>query len=198
VLQHAWAEIEHDIQYRSVETIPSEIRRRFMALAGLLEIADREFQAVQFEDERLRLLARESVAAGHLERVEITGDALKAYLDQRLGADGRMAKWAYESTARQLRHLGFTNFEEVDRCIAPYDADALSRTVWGTRQGQLTRFEDMIHAAFGESYLESDPHLALVPWWREWKSQRLEKIRAAGVPVGGFAARLVRSLGKTS
>ena len=47
VLQHAWAEIEHDIQYKSLETIPAPIRRRFTALAGLLEIADREFQAVQ-------------------------------------------------------------------------------------------------------------------------------------------------------
>src|SRR5437879_834192 len=50
VLQDAWAEIEHDIQYKSSETIPSSIRRRFMSLAGLLEIADREFQAIQDND----------------------------------------------------------------------------------------------------------------------------------------------------
>ena len=36
ILQHAWAEIEHDIQYKSSETIPQPIRRRFMQLAGLL------------------------------------------------------------------------------------------------------------------------------------------------------------------
>lgn len=94
VLQHAWAEIEHDIQYKSVETIPAEIRRRFMALAGLLEIADREFQSVQLEDERLRQQARTSVQEGRLEQVEITGDALKTYLDQRLGGDARIANWA--------------------------------------------------------------------------------------------------------
>jgi hypothetical protein len=34
LLQHAWAEIEHDIQYKSPTAIPKEIRRRFMALAG--------------------------------------------------------------------------------------------------------------------------------------------------------------------
>jgi len=44
ILQHAWAEIEHDIQYKSSAAIPTEIHRRFTALAGLLEIADREFQ----------------------------------------------------------------------------------------------------------------------------------------------------------
>src|SRR5262249_19774054 len=99
VLQHAWAEIQHDIQYKSVTTIPVAIRRRFMALAGLLEIADREFQAIQDDDERLRQDARKSVDAGKLENVEITPDALKAYLDKRLGPDGRITSSAYDYEA---------------------------------------------------------------------------------------------------
>lgn len=43
VLQHAWAEIEHDLGYKSPESIPMPVRRRFSRLAGLLEIADSEF-----------------------------------------------------------------------------------------------------------------------------------------------------------
>lgn len=54
ILQHAWAEMEHDIQYKSPEQIPTEIRRRFAALAGLIEIADREFQAIQDADADLK------------------------------------------------------------------------------------------------------------------------------------------------
>src|SRR5207249_2570243 len=96
IMQHAWAEIEHDIQYKAVETIPSRIRRRFMDLAGLLEIADREFQAIADEDEALRAEARISVQQGRLENVEITPDALKTYLDRRLGSDARMADYSYE------------------------------------------------------------------------------------------------------
>lgn len=53
ILQHVWAEIEHDIQYKSVEAMPTTIRRRFIMLAGLLELADREFQAIHDEDQRL-------------------------------------------------------------------------------------------------------------------------------------------------
>lgn len=52
ILQHAWAEIEHDIQYKSVEAMPTAIRRRFIMLAGLLELADREFQAIHDEDQK--------------------------------------------------------------------------------------------------------------------------------------------------
>jgi hypothetical protein len=47
ILQHAWAEIEHDTRYKAVDVAPTAIARRFVALAGLLEIADREFQALQ-------------------------------------------------------------------------------------------------------------------------------------------------------
>ena len=63
---HAWAEIEHDIQYKSTETIPRLIRRRFMSLAGMLEIADREFQAIQDEDQSVRQNARNAVESGAL------------------------------------------------------------------------------------------------------------------------------------
>jgi ppGpp synthetase/RelA/SpoT-type nucleotidyltranferase len=43
ILQHAWAEIEHDLQYKSKEAVPRQIRRRFARLSGLLELADAEF-----------------------------------------------------------------------------------------------------------------------------------------------------------
>ena len=43
ILQHAWAEIEHDLGYKSNLEIPKMLIRRFSRVAGLLEIADSEF-----------------------------------------------------------------------------------------------------------------------------------------------------------
>lgn len=49
ILQHTWAEIEHDLGYKTKDSVPRDIRRRFSRLAGLLEIADSEF--IQIRDD---------------------------------------------------------------------------------------------------------------------------------------------------
>jgi len=51
-LQHAWAEVEHDLGYKASETMPERVRRRFSRVAGLLEIADQEFVSIRQELER--------------------------------------------------------------------------------------------------------------------------------------------------
>jgi putative GTP pyrophosphokinase len=157
ILQHAWAEIEHDIQYKLSTAIPEEIRRRFMALAGMLEVADREFQAIQGADKQIADTAREMVDRGDLSGVEITPLSLKQFLDKKLGADGRISDWAYNWTAKLLKTLGFSDLKQIEAAIAPYDDNQISVVAWGSRQGQLTRFESMLLAALGEHFIERHP-----------------------------------------
>lgn len=51
VLQHAWAEIEHDRIYKLPINISKDFKRRFNLISGLLEIADREFSSLAIEME---------------------------------------------------------------------------------------------------------------------------------------------------
>lgn len=190
ILQHTWAEGEHDIQYKAVATIPISIRRRFISLAGLLEIADREFQAISDEDQQTRADARRRIEAGQLDDVEVTPDGLKAYLDARYTPDGRMSDWSYDWTARLVKRLGFATMAPVDRAIAPYDDERVSRILWGSRQGQLRRFEDVLLAALGERFIESHPWTEDDEAWRNRLRQRLQRLRESGLEVGTYSPEL--------
>lgn len=53
ILEHAWAEIEHEVVYKSGIRYPSEVRRRFAAIAGALELIEREFLLLKDEREKL-------------------------------------------------------------------------------------------------------------------------------------------------
>jgi hypothetical protein len=180
ILQHAWAEIEHDIQYKSTIAIPEEIRRRFMALAGMLEVADREFQAIQGADKEIAETARQMVDRGELEGVEITAQALKQFLDKRLGPDGRISDWGYDFAVRVLKNLGFRDLKQVENAIADYNDDHLNSLAWQSRQGQVTRFELMLLAALGERFIERHPWQDSKPITDGWR-RSLEKFRDAGV-----------------
>lgn len=47
ILQHAWAEIEHDLGYKSKSSLPNNTKRSFNRLAALLESADIEFDRLK-------------------------------------------------------------------------------------------------------------------------------------------------------
>lgn len=64
ILQHTWAEIEHDIGYKSTVEVPRQIRRRFSRLAGLLELADQEFIGIRKDLDAYALSIKEQMKGG--------------------------------------------------------------------------------------------------------------------------------------
>src|SRR5439155_19155749 len=46
ILQHSWAEIEHEVVYKSGVAYPQSFKRAFSALAGTLEILDKQFESL--------------------------------------------------------------------------------------------------------------------------------------------------------
>jgi ppGpp synthetase/RelA/SpoT-type nucleotidyltranferase len=188
ILQHAWAEIEHDIQYKAIAAVPERIRRRFTALAGLIEIADREFQAIATEDASVRAQARINIDSGRLDQVEITRDSFKEYIDKKYGPDGRMREWSYDYTVRLLLTIGFKNLAEVDECISGFDDDAVSRAMYGSRLGQLTRFEYVLLASMGDYYIMAHPWVRQDPadWYLGHCIKRLANLSECGISAGTY------------
>ena len=197
VLQHAWAEIQHDIEYKSGLVVPASIHQRFMELAGLIEIGDREFDAIQREHfavatrppadevetpdtEAVPSSSDETGAAPPIDRV-----ALRRYLDARLSPDGRMAEWSYDFAARIVAALGFSNTTQLDEAIADYDDDLISRLLYGSRLGQVGRFEAVLLAAMGDKFIERHPWNE-ADWFRERAARQLASLAARGIQVGTY------------
>lgn len=189
VLQHTWAEIEHDIQYKSVDALPERIGQRLTALAGMIEIADREFQAIADSHEKVRAAARASFDAGRLSEVELTAETLRQLADARLGPDGRMRDWSYSWVTGLLKAMGFSNLGEVDVAISPYRDIDIDRIVYGSRQGQLTRLELMVMAAIGgERYKANHPWFSRPDsdWFGPSVDRRIAVMERAGVPLATY------------
>lgn len=150
VLQHAWAEIEHDLGYKSETGVPRNIRRNFSRLAGLLELADKEFQEIRdFLTEYQRKVISEmeqdapEVADSELDVVVLeavlnTNQKLQE-LNQRIGEITGMEindnepQQKYVSTLQQLNFLNIHTTTQLNQSIdrnmnlAVYLADKILR-----------------------------------------------------------------------
>jgi ppGpp synthetase/RelA/SpoT-type nucleotidyltranferase len=73
LLEHAWAEVEHEVVYKAGIQYPLEVRRRFHALAGAVEILDQQFLLLRGEREKLIESYRDTY-----ERGEELGEKLDA------------------------------------------------------------------------------------------------------------------------
>jgi putative GTP pyrophosphokinase len=99
ILQHAWAEIEHDLGYKAKSVIPAPVKRRFSRLAGLLELADSEFSRLRDDLQSYSEQVRKSIDARQSSDIDIDKVSLEAYirseslvieLDQKLGEIGHV------------------------------------------------------------------------------------------------------------
>lgn len=150
VLQHAWAEIEHDLGYKSEIAIPKDIRRSFSRLAGLLEVADKEFQEIRdFLTEYQKRVEVEMGGSGPeppdseldavvLEAMINTKPNLQT-LNRRIGEIAGMEINAqdpqekYVTILKWLKYLGICTTAQLDQCVersaglAVYVADKLLR-----------------------------------------------------------------------
>jgi hypothetical protein len=157
VLQHAWAEFEHDIRYKG--SIPAEhvpdLDRRFTLAAGLLELADREFTAIR---ERLRVsLTNEEMAAEESDQSadpRIATAVLATYLGNRYADAGWSRTDHYGWISGLLLELGITSLDELTSVLDRVDADTIDKAM-GYRYpaGAVRRLDDALLAIFRDQYL---------------------------------------------
>lgn len=82
-LQHVWANMYHDIGYKSDVEIPIEYQRNMTRLAGMLELADEQFSHIRKEINGYRRTVQSMVANGNFDEVPLNGDTFRSFLKLR-------------------------------------------------------------------------------------------------------------------
>ena len=153
ILQHAWAEFEHDIRYKG--SIPEgdvpDLERRFTLAAGLLELADSEFSAIR---ERLRSAGPEEPAPAATNDPRISTPVLATYLGNRFPDAGWSRTEHYGWMSGLLLDLGIDSLDALETLLSDVDADAVNAAM-GYRfpAGAVRRLDDALLAAYGARYL---------------------------------------------
>ncbi len=153
VLQHAWAEFEHDIRYKG--TIPEEhapdLDRRFTLAAGLLELADREFSAIR---DRLQATMTDQRPEADTGDPRISAPDLATFLAGQFTDAGWSRTDHYEWISGLLLELGITSLDELGGLLSSIDAGAIdARMGYRYPPGAVRRLDDALLAVFGGRYL---------------------------------------------
>ena len=82
-LQHVWANMYHDMGYKSDVEIPVEYQRNMSRLAGMLELADEQFSLIRREINDYRRNVQSLVASGNFNEVPLNGDTFRSYLEMK-------------------------------------------------------------------------------------------------------------------
>jgi len=104
VLQHAWANMNHDTGYKSGVEIPKVYLRDMSRLAGMLELVDDEFSRIRRELSDYRRKVQKLVASGNLTEVELDGDSFRSFLTIK----------PFDRLTRRIASLNQAEVQEVD------------------------------------------------------------------------------------
>lgn len=131
ILQHAWAEIEHDLGYKAGGEVALPLRRRFSQLAGLLELADGEFARLRDDLRQYTEEVRQKIEVQPTE-VKIDEVSLGQFLSSdsfSRALDKEMAEFIeanltttsdLQRLAAQLRFVGVETIDQLKKALGQF------------------------------------------------------------------------------
>ena len=173
VLQHAWAEFEHDIRYKQGTAAPSaQVDRLFTLAAGLIELADQQFDEIA---------ALKAPGTETDRDVELTAETLPGVLAIILGNRFPLSRSEHYRFLAELleqngvRHLGQLEQLLDDTAIA-HVHDAMR---YRFRPGQVRLIDDLLLNKFGKQHIEATAESGDRPGRKRRLTARLKALRAA-------------------
>jgi ppGpp synthetase/RelA/SpoT-type nucleotidyltranferase len=119
ILQHAWAEIEHDRNYKFSGVLPDAIQRRFKLLAGSLESADREFNSISNEIDHIANEVKSETQKGNFD-ILLNSTSFSEYFKNRftkIMKNHEIRDLTEKIIVEELNLYGIENLKDLDNII---------------------------------------------------------------------------------
>ncbi len=190
ILQHAWAEIQHDKNYKFTGVLPEEIQRRFSVLAGILELTDREFNQTSKDLDLYSQNVLSSTEKGNL-KIAINTSSLRMFLINKfkelVGKEIEPVFGPKDSAAKEiikeLKIMGLKTLLDLDNVIKSDFIDKWKSLREKSNFAGLLRDILILHDS--EKYFKD-------AWRHKWSSTGEDNarfLRAFGIDMFGIAER---------
>jgi ppGpp synthetase/RelA/SpoT-type nucleotidyltranferase len=133
ILQHAWAEFEHDRNYKFnfKGVLPDEIKRRLSTVAGTLELMDWTFESISKEIDQYTHDVKEKTASGDYSTA-ITSASLRVYLLQKfekLYESGLKPELYNEDDTKIIAELSAVGIKTLEQLNSKIPDDFVETTI---------------------------------------------------------------------
>lgn len=178
VLQHAWAEFEHDVRYkRSSEDLDPRIDRAFTLAAGLIELVDQQF------DQIASLAGQQGGSAVNTDSDSVVApETLPGILTLLMGSRYPLSRASdYRFLNELLLAHGIEKISELSELINPADIEAVSHSLEGNFiPGQVRLVDDLLLNRYGQAHIERTRDIGNRPLMRKKKlTRRLAALRGS-------------------
>lgn len=153
VLQHAWAEFEHDIRYKRADVsnpddFSAEVDRMFTLAAGLIELADQQFDQIAALKETSRVTD---------ESVELTAETLPGVLAMLIGNSfPRPRSTNYRFLEDILLANSISSVAQLRDLLDPTDIEVLLKVMnYRFHPGQIRIIDDLLLKRFGQAHIDA-------------------------------------------
>lgn len=187
VLQHAWAEFEHDIRYKrrgNTGKLAPEVDRAFTLAAGLIELADQQFDLIAAQQS-----ATDTTAPIDLD-VKFTAETLPGIIALLHGNTIPQSRLEHYHWLEELLHAhGLTTVAQLTELMSPANLERVKTALHYTFQpGQVRIIDDLLLATFGEEHIAKTGTTGKFPAQRPARLRhRLALINAAKAGEGRFS-----------
>ena len=171
VLQHAWAEFEHDIRYKQGPKPPTpQVDRLFTLAAGLIELADQKFDDIA---------ALMEVGPAPQDSVEINAETLPGVLAVILGdAFPRSRSEHIRFLAELLEANNIDTLAKLEALLNERDIIRVREAMrYRYKPGQVRLIDDLLLLHFGKEHIEATAELGDRGDRRKRLHRRLKQLR---------------------